>query len=90
MCPHYFILFGSGYAGLGTGRLAGLEAANALLPRFIAHYNARFAKAPRCAHDAHRGLEFGPKQLLWITSEQHARTLSKSLSCQYHGREYLI
>jgi len=30
------------------------------------------------------------EQLLWITSEQHPRTLSKSLSCQYRGRQYLI
>jgi len=51
------------------------EAANALLPRFIEHYNARFSKAPRCPHDAHRRLEMSAEQLLWITSEQHTRTL---------------
>jgi transposase len=72
-------------AGVGT-----LEAANALLPRFIEHYNARFAKPPRSAHDAHRPLQLDAEQLRWSTCEQHTRTLSKSLSCQYRGRQYLI
>lgn len=74
-------------------RLAGintLEAANTLLPRFIEHYNARFAKPARNAHDAHRPLELDAEQLRWITCEQHTRTLSKSLSCQYRGAQYLI
>ena len=75
---------------LRLDRIDTLEAANALLPRFIAHYNARFGKAPRCPDDAHQGLKISPEHLLWITSEQHARTLSKSLSCQYRGRQYLI
>jgi transposase len=67
-----------------------LEAANALLPRFIEHYNTRFAKPPRSPHDAHRPLELNTEQLRWITCEQHTRTLSKSLSCQYRGTQYLI
>lgn len=74
-------------------RLAGvatLEAANAFLPGFIAHYNARFARVPRVADDAHRPLQVSAERLLWITSEQHRRTLSKSLSCQYRGQLYLI
>ena len=74
-------------------RLAGidtLQAANALLPRFIAHYNARFAKPARSSEDAHRGVDIDAQHLFHITCEQHARTLSKSLSCQYRGRQYLI
>ena len=74
-------------------RLAGIDtvaAANALLPRFIEHYNARFAKAPKSTQDAHRALEIEAEPLRWLTSEQHLRTLSKSLSCQYQGRQYLI
>ncbi len=74
-------------------RLAGidtLEAANACLPDFIAHYNARFAKPPRSQEDAHRRLDIGAEQLYLATCEQHVRTLSKSLSCQYRGRQYLI
>lgn len=72
-------------AGIGT-----LEAANAFLPAFIARYNARFARAPRAAEHAHRALHVSEEQLRWITSEQHPRTLSKSLSCQYRGQLYLI
>ena len=74
-------------------RLAGaetIEAANALLVRFVEHYNARFAKPPKNPQDAHRGLELDGERLGWATSEQHERTLSKSLSCQYRGRLYLI
>ncbi len=74
-------------------RLAGvdtLETANRFLPQFVARYNARFGKPARQPHPAHRPLQISPEQLLWITSEQHMRTLSKSLSCQYRGRLYLI
>lgn len=74
-------------------RLAGvstLAAANAFLPGFIARYNARFGRQPRSAEDAHRPLHLSSEQLRWATSEQHERTLSKSLSCQYRGRQYLI
>jgi transposase len=74
-------------------RLAGidtLQAANALLPEFIEHYNARFAKPPRSQNDAHRPMHIGTESLLLTTCEQHVRTLSKSLSCQYRGRQYLI
>lgn len=74
-------------------RLAGidtLEEANALLPRFVEHYNDRFAKLPRSPHDAHRPLRIEVEPLRWITCEQHARGLSKSLSCQYRGRLYQI
>jgi hypothetical protein len=74
-------------------RLAGIdtmEAANAFLPAFIARYNERFARAPRDPAHAHRPLQHTPEQLLWITCEQHSRTLSKSLSCQYRGKLYLI
>ncbi|GAB4182463.1 MAG: hypothetical protein Fur0039_27110 [Rhodocyclaceae bacterium] len=74
-------------------RLAGidtLEAANALLAPFIEHYNARFAKPPRHPQDAHRPAELDAERLFRITCEQHKRTSSKSLSCQYRGRQYLI
>lgn len=74
-------------------RLAGIDtlaAANAFLPGFIARYNERFSRAPRHSVNAHRPLQHSAEELLWITSEQHVRTLSKSLSCQYRGKLYLI
>jgi hypothetical protein len=67
-----------------------MEAANAFLPGFIERHNERFARAPREPAHAHRPLHHSAEQLLWITSEQHARTPSKSLSCQYRGKLYLI
>jgi hypothetical protein len=50
-------------AGMYALRLAGIstiDAANAFLPGFIAHYNARFAKAPAREKDLHRVLD--PRQ----------------------------
>ena len=74
-------------------RLAGIhtiEAANAFLPGFMAEYNSRFGKAARDPADAHRPLTIDAQSLLHLTCEQHPRTLSKSLSCQFAGRLYLI
>jgi transposase len=74
-------------------RLAGvdsMEAANAFLPGFMARHNERFGQVPRDSTHAHRPLHQTTEQLLRITSEQHQRTLSKSLSCQYRGKLYLI
>ena len=67
-----------------------MQAANAFLPEFMGRYNARFARIPRDPVDAHRPLQHRPEPLFWLTSEQHQRTLSKSLSCQYRGKLYLI
>lgn len=75
---------------LRLARIRTLARANAFLPGYIEQYNQRFARAARCTTDAHRPLALDPEQLRWITSEQHPRTLSKSLSCQYRGRLYLI
>jgi transposase len=66
------------------------ERANDYLPGFIAAYNARFAKRARSPENAHRALHLSAERLTHITSEQHPRTLSKSLSCQYRGRLYLV
>jgi hypothetical protein len=74
-------------------RLAGvasLEAANAVLPAFTVRYNARFARPAREPADAHRPLTISVEQLGWICCEQFPRTLSRSLSCQYRGRLYVI
>jgi hypothetical protein len=67
-----------------------LAQANAWLPTFLSAYNTRFARTARSPEDAHRRAPAHPERLNWITREQHQRTLSKSLSCQYRGRLYLI
>jgi transposase len=74
-------------------RLAGacnLAQGNALLEGFIKDYNARFACMPANPLDAHRASPFADQELIWITSEQHARSLSRSLSCQYRGRLFAV
>jgi transposase len=74
-------------------RLAGvstMQAANALLPRFIAQYNAKFAKPAKSPEDAHRAMAMDTEALRLATCELYTRTLSKSLSCQYQGRLYLV
>jgi hypothetical protein len=66
-------------------RLAGaatLADGNALLPAFIADYNARFAKAPANKKDLHRPLRAGDdldEAFAW----KEERTLSRALTLQY-------
>jgi transposase len=66
-------------------RLAGaatLAEGNALLPAFIADYNARFAKAPANSKDLHRRL--GPGDDLDAAfAWKEERTLSRALTLQY-------
>ena len=66
-------------------RLAGaatLAEANALLPTFIADYNARFAKAPANSKDLHRRLGPGD-DLDDAFAWKKGRTLSRALTLQY-------
>jgi transposase len=66
-------------------RLAGaasLAAGNALLPGFIAAYNARFAKPPVNAKDLHRPLRVG-EDLDDAFAWKEERTLSRALTLQY-------
>jgi len=52
-------------------RLAGisdLEAANAFLPGFMAHFNARFAVVPARSDDLHRPLNIPPDRLATLPS----------------------
>jgi transposase len=66
-------------------RLAGaatLAEGNALLPAFIADYNARFAKAPANSKDLHRRLRAGD-DLDDAFAWKEERTLSRALTLQY-------
>jgi len=66
-------------------RLAGaatLAEGNALLPGFIADYNARFAKAPANSKDLHRRLGPGD-DLDDAFAWKEERTLSRALTLQY-------
>src|SRR5438093_9885951 len=66
-------------------RLAGaatLAEGNALLPAFMADYNARFAKAPANSKDLHRRLSPGD-DLEAAFAWKEERTLSRALTLQY-------
>lgn len=74
-------------------RLAGIsdrEAANRWLPGAIARHNARFVVAPRQDGDAHLPVAESPEILRRICSLHYARTLTKTLSCQFAGRLYQV
>ncbi len=69
--------------------ISSMAAANAYLPEFIQHYNARFGVAPRCAESAHRPLQRG-EDLDRVLSLCERRTLSKNLTLSYNNVIYQI
>ena len=66
-----------------------IEAVNALMPRFIEAYNARFAKVPRDKHDAHRALR-ADEDLGLIFAWRELRKVTKDLTLQYERKLYLL
>jgi hypothetical protein len=73
-------------------RLAGaatLAAGNALLRRFMADYNARFAKAPANNKDLHRPLRAGD-DLDDAFAWKEERTLSQALTLQYDKVMFIL
>jgi len=66
-----------------------IEAANALMPRFIEAYNARFAKVPRDKHDAHRALR-ADEDLGLIFAWRELRKVTKDLTLHYERKLYLL
>jgi len=63
--------------------------ANAYLPTFIKHYNARFGVTPRCPESAHRPLQRG-EDLDRVLALCERRTLSKNLTLSYNNVIYQI
>jgi len=73
-------------------RLAGattLADGNALLPAFMADYNARFAKAPANSKDLHRRLSPGD-DLDDAFAWKEERTLSRALTLQYEKVLFIL
>lgn len=66
-----------------------LEAANAFMPRFIEAYNARFAKAPRDSHDAHRAMR-PDEDLATIFAWRELRKVTKDLTLNYERKVLLL
>ena len=62
---------------------------NALLPAFIADYNARFAKAPANKKDLHRPLRAGD-DLDDAFAWKEERTLSQALTLQYDKVMFIL
>ena len=68
---------------------ATLADGNALLPAFIADYNARFAKAPANSKDRHRPLRAGD-DLEDAFAWKEERTLSRALTLQYDKVMFIL
>jgi transposase len=66
-----------------------IDAANAYAPAFIASYNARFAKPPRSAFDAHRPLR-DDEDLDALLTWRELRRVTKALTVQYDRVLYLL
>jgi hypothetical protein len=73
-------------------RLAGIstiDAANELMPTFVADYNRRFGKLPRDRHDAHRAVR-EDEDLDRIFSWRETRKLNQKLALNYERKLYLL
>ncbi|NVH75939.1 ISNCY family transposase [Paraburkholderia sp. JPY432] len=70
----------------GISTVAG---ANAYAPSFMAAYNARFAKPPRSAFDAHRPLR-ADESLDLVLTWREPRKVTKALTVQYDRVLYLL
>src|SRR3954462_15791133 len=71
-------------AGIGT-----IEAASALLPAFVADYNARFAQEPRLAEDLHRP-PAAHEDLDGALTWREERTVTGSLTLHYNKVLFLL
>lgn len=70
--------------------LSTIDAANAFLPEFMAHYNARFSVEPHSPDDAHRPVLHSHDELALILCLHHTRKLSKNLCLQFKNNEYQL
>jgi Homeodomain-like domain len=73
-------------------RLEGIstvEAANELMPTFVADYNRRFGKLPRDRHDAHRPIRTD-EDLDSIFAWREARKVTSNLTLNYQRKIYLL
>jgi transposase len=66
-----------------------IEAANAMLPGFLAEYNGRFAKPPRGLKDLHRQVSAWAEVDAALTWKEE-RTVSNSLTLQYDKVLFLL
>lgn len=74
---------------LRLAEISDKEAANAFLPGFIAQHNARFAKPPHDAIDAHRPM-IDDWDLTDVFAWKEERTVSNALTLQYDKVMFLL
>jgi homeodomain-containing protein len=70
-------------------RIATIDAANELMPTFIADYNRRFGKLPRERHDAHRPVR-DDENLDSIFAWRETRKVTSNLTLHYERKLYLL
>jgi transposase len=66
-----------------------IEAANAMLPEFLAEHNRRFARPPRCPEDLHRRTSAQDDVDAALTWKEE-RTVSSNLTLQYDKVLFLL
>lgn len=74
-------------------RLAGIstiEAGNALLPDFMARFNARFAIVPARPSDLHRPLNVAPDRLRRILCHRERRHVGQQLTLSYERKRIML
>jgi hypothetical protein len=69
--------------------ISSIEDANAFMPKYVADYNALFAKVPRQSHDAHRPVR-DDEDLDLIFSWREQRKLTSNLALHYERKLYLL
>ena len=70
--------------------ISSIEAANAVLPQFMAAWNQKFAVEPREGADAHRAWDDTPDGLDDKLARRDERTLSKALTFRSNGTVYCV
>ena len=70
-------------------RISTIDAANELMPTFIADYNRRFGKLPRDRHDAHRPLR-DDENLDSIFAWRETRKVTSNLTLHYERKLFLL
>jgi transposase len=74
---------------LRLANIATMDAANAFVPAFIESFNAKFAKAPRNPHDAHRPLAT-TDNLDALFCIRDVRSMTPNLVVQMEGQSYVV
>ncbi len=70
--------------------VSSIDAANAVLPQFVAAWNEKFAVEPRQDADAHRPWDDTPDALDDRLARRDGRTLSKALTFRSDGTIYCV